>query len=81
MGQNLAKKWKEKYPDLLPDVVIPAPFTANTAALAFAHELGIRYSEGLYKNPFIGRTFIMPNQEARSRQVRYKLTPQKTEIK
>ncbi len=80
MGQNLAKSWKEKYPDVIPDVVIPAPSTANTAALAFANELGIRYSEGLYKNPFIGRTFIMPNQESRTRHVRYKLTPQKTEI-
>lgn len=80
MGQNLALQWKQRYPDFIPDVVIPAPFTANTAALAFANELGVRYSEGLYKNPFIGRTFIMPNQEARSRQVRYKLTPQKTEI-
>jgi amidophosphoribosyltransferase len=80
MGQNLARQWKKKYPDILPDAVIPAPFTANTAAMAFAHELGVRYSEGLYKNPFIGRTFIMPNQKARSRSVRYKLTPQKTEI-
>ena len=80
MGQNLALRWKEHFPDIVPDVVIPAPFTANTAALAFANEMGIRYSEGLYKNPFIGRTFIMPNQEVRSRQVRYKLTPQKTEI-
>ena len=58
MGQNLAKRWKENYPDVIPDVVIPAPFTSNTAALSFAHELGVRYSEGLYKNPFIGRTFI-----------------------
>ena len=80
MGQNLARAWKEKYPDTVPDVVIPAPFTANTAALSFAHELGVRYSEGLYKNPFIGRTFIMPNQKARARSVRYKLTPQRTEI-
>jgi amidophosphoribosyltransferase len=80
MGQNLAQKWKEKYPHFTPDVVIPAPFTANTAALSFAHEIGVRYSEGLYKNPFIGRTFIMPDQKARSRNVRYKLTPQKTEI-
>lgn len=80
MGQNLARSWKEKYPDVIPDVVIPAPFTANTAALSFAHEIGVRYSEGLYKNPFIGRTFIMPNQKARSRNVRYKLTPQRTEI-
>ncbi len=80
MGQNLARLWKQTFPDYLPDVVIPAPFTANTAALSFAHELGVRYSEGLYKNPFIGRTFIMPNQQARSRSVRYKLTPQRTEI-
>jgi amidophosphoribosyltransferase len=80
MGQNLARAWKEKYPDALPDVVIPAPFTANTAALSFAHEMGVRYSEGLYKNPFIGRTFIMPNQKVRARSVRYKLTPQRTEI-
>lgn len=80
MGQNLAKRWREKFSEILPDVVVPAPFTANTAALAFAHELGVRYSEGLYKNPFIGRTFIMPNQQARSRSVRYKLTPQRKEI-
>lgn len=81
MGQNLAKQWKTLYPDITPDIVIPTPFTANTAALSFAHELGVRYSEGLYKNPFIGRTFIMPNQTMRSRNVRYKLTPQQTEIK
>lgn len=80
MGQNLARQWKEVYPDVLPDVVIPAPFTSNTAALSFAHELGVRYSEGLYKNPFIGRTFIMPDGQQRSKSVRYKLTPQKTEI-
>jgi amidophosphoribosyltransferase len=80
MGQNLARRWKMVYPDLLPDVVIPVPFTSNTAALAFAHELNVRYSEGLYKNPFIGRTFIMPNGVERSRSVRYKLTPQKSEI-
>lgn len=80
MGQNLARQWKEKFPNVLPDVVIPAPFTANTSALAFANELGVNYSEGLYKNPFIGRTFIMPNQKTRARSVRYKLTPQRTEI-
>lgn len=80
MGRKLAIRWKKEYPDIVPDVVIPAPFTANTSALSFAHELGVRYSEGLYKNPFIGRTFIMPNQKARSRNVRYKLTPQRTEI-
>ena len=81
MGQNLAKRWKEQYPDITPDIVIPAPSTANTAALSFAHELGVRYSEGLYKNPFIGRTFIMPGQELRKKSVRYKLVPQEFEIR
>ncbi|MAG21405.1 MAG: amidophosphoribosyltransferase [Candidatus Marinimicrobia bacterium] len=81
MGQNLAKLWTDRYPDVVPDIVIPAPSTANTAALSFAHELGVRYSEGLYKNPFIGRTFIMPGNEARKKSVRYKLVPQELEIR
>ena len=81
MGQNLAIAWKKKHPDIMPDIVIPAPSTANTAALSFAHELGVRYSEGLYKNTFIGRTFIMPGQEERKKSVRYKLVPQELEIK
>jgi amidophosphoribosyltransferase len=81
MGQNLAKRWIEKHPDVLPDIVIPAPSTANTAALSFAYELGVRYSEGLYKNPFIGRTFIMPGQAQRKKSIRHKLVPQEIEIR
>jgi len=81
MGQNLAEAWKKEYPDITPDIVIPAPSTANTAALSFAHELGVRYSEGLYKNTFIGRTFIMPGQAERKKSVKYKLVPQETEIR
>lgn len=81
MGQNLAKKWQLEHPDTLPDVVIPVPFSSNTAALAFAKELKIPYSEGLYKNPFIGRTFIMPTQKMRQKSVKQKLRPQELEIR
>jgi amidophosphoribosyltransferase len=81
MGENLGKYWKERYGSLRPDVIIPAPSTSNTMALAMAKELDIPYSEGLYKNPFIGRTFIMPDQALRRQSVRYKLTPQRLEIK
>ena len=81
MGQNLAEAWKKKHPGKTPDIVIPAPSTANTAALSFAHELGVRYSEGLYKNTFIGRTFIMPGQAERKKSVKYKLVPQELEIR
>ncbi|OGT31281.1 MAG: amidophosphoribosyltransferase [Gammaproteobacteria bacterium RIFCSPHIGHO2_12_FULL_35_23] len=81
MGENLAKAWQKEFPTLRPDVVVPVPFTSNTAALAFARELNLNYSEGLYKNPFIGRTFIMPSQVLRKRSVKHKLIPQPFEIK
>ncbi len=81
MGQNLARSWKRNFPNILPDVVIPAPATSNNAALAMANELGVRYSEGLYKNPFIGRTFIMHGQQNRKKSIRHKLVPLSFEIK
>ncbi len=81
MGQNLAKRWMEKYPEIKPDIVIPIPFSSNTAALSFAHEIGVRYSEGIYKNPFVGRTFMMPGQTQRRKSVLQKLSPQEVEIK
>ncbi|MBL7006035.1 MAG: amidophosphoribosyltransferase [Spirochaetia bacterium] len=81
MGENLGKKWKREFGELRPDVIIPAPSTSNTMALAMARELGVNYSEGLHKNTFIGRTFIMPDQEQRKQSVRYKLVPQELEIR
>ena len=81
MGQNLASAWKKKFPNITPDIIIPAPATSNNAALAMANELGVRYSEGLYKNPFIGRTFIMPGQQKRKKSIRHKLVPLSFEIK
>ncbi len=80
LGTRLAKAWMQKYPALMPDVIVPVPFTSNTAALSFAREINVPYCEGLYKNPFIGRTFIMPNQQMRRYSVRHKLSPQWGEI-
>ncbi|MCK4307955.1 amidophosphoribosyltransferase, partial [candidate division WOR-3 bacterium] len=65
---------------LKPDVVIPVPDTARTAALSLAQELGVPYREGLIKNRYIGRTFIMPRDAKRMEQVRHKLNPIKKEI-
>ncbi len=80
MGQNMANLWKKTHPEIIPDVVIPVPFSANTSALSMASELGVRYSEGLYKNSFVGRTFIMHGQDKRRKSVRQKLSPQPIEI-
>ena len=80
MGQNLGLRWKELHPDIVPDLVVPVPFTSNPIALAFAHEIGVRYSEALYRNVFIGRTFLEPGTNARAKSVRRKLSPQTIEI-
>ncbi|MBU0532715.1 amidophosphoribosyltransferase [Candidatus Micrarchaeota archaeon] len=57
------------------DVVVAVPDTSRTAASAYAKALGLPYAEGLIKNRYIGRTFIMPDQEKRVNAVRVKLNP------
>jgi len=59
------------------DVVVPIPDTSRTAAASYAAKLGVPYDEGLIKNRYIGRTFIMPTQEKRKEAVRLKLNPLK----
>ncbi len=59
------------------DLVVPVPDTSRIAAAAYAERLGIRCAEGLIKNRYIGRTFIMPEQERRVEAVRLKLNPVK----
>jgi len=73
MGEALAEKMLSEWPDHDIDVVIPVPDTSRTACLPLAHQLGVKYREGLIKNRYIGRTFIMPGQEERIRSVRRKL--------
>lgn len=81
MGENLAKKIKKEHPNLKIDVIIPAPETSIPAAMSLAKELGIRFTIGLVKNTFIGRTFIMPGQKVRRRANQFKLSPLELEIK
>jgi len=70
LGRQLAKRWTTPI-----DVVIAVPDTARTAAAAFAEAIGVKYREGLIKNRYIGRTFIMPTQSKRESSVRLKLNP------
>lgn len=57
------------------DVVVPVPDTSRTAAASYARALGVLCAEGLIKNRYIGRTFIMPNQQKRVDAVKLKLNP------
>ncbi|MGQ9660223.1 MAG: amidophosphoribosyltransferase [Thermochromatium sp.] len=73
MGKKLAAKIKREWSNHDIDVVIPIPDTSRTAALQLANQLGVHYAEGLIKNRYIGRTFIMPGQKVRRKSVRQKL--------
>jgi amidophosphoribosyltransferase len=75
MGEGLADRILQQWPDHDIDVVIPIPDTSRTAALPLAYELGVKYREGFIKNRYIGRTFIMPGQQERKKSVRQKLNP------
>ena len=55
------------------DYVMPMPDSGRSAAIGFARESGITLEEGIVPNRFVGRTFILPNQEARDRAVAMKL--------
>jgi amidophosphoribosyltransferase len=57
------------------DVVIPVPDSAVPAAIGFAQQSGIPYTEGLIKNRYIGRTFIQPDDRLRQLGVQLKFNP------
>ncbi len=63
------------------DIVIPVPDTARPAALGFSKKHGIEYKEGLLKNRYTGRTFIMPTQKKREKAVKRNLNCIKSVIK
>lgn len=68
LGKNLARTYKTHA-----DVIVPVPDTARPAAEGISRETGIPVLEGLIKNRYVGRTFIMPRQEGRDNAVRLKL--------
>ncbi len=77
---NIGRQLYELYP-IDADVVIPVPDSSIPAAIGYSKASGIPYGEGLIKNRYVGRTFIMPTQEERELAVRLKLNPIKEAIK
>lgn len=81
MGSFLAEQIKKAMKKGLKiDVVVPIPDTARSSSFEIAAELGVPCREGLIKNRYIGRTFIMPGQGIRKRSIKYKLNPIPLEI-
>ena len=75
MGEKLASRILERYPDGKHDidVVVPIPESSRTSAIPLAYALGVKFREGFVKNRYIGRTFIMPGQTQRAKSVQQKL--------
>src|SRR6056297_3643581 len=77
------KLWEES--GIETDVVMPVPDSGRSFASGYAEaaaEDGARteFAEGLMKNRYVGRTFIMPTQDERERAVRLKLNPIKSMV-
>lgn len=70
MGAQLAKEHPVEA-----DLVIGIPDSSTAAAVGYARESGIPYSDGLIKNRYVGRTFIEPEQRLRDLGVRQKFNP------
>ncbi|NYT05535.1 MAG: amidophosphoribosyltransferase [Methanomicrobiales archaeon] len=62
------------------DLVSPVPDSGIAHAIGYSEASKIPYREGLIKNRYMGRTFIMPTQEARENAVRIKLNPVKGHV-
>jgi amidophosphoribosyltransferase len=79
LGRRL---WEES--GIETDVVMPVPDSGRAFASGYAEAAddaertdddGVEFAEGLMKNRYVGRTFIMPTQDERERAVRLKLNP------
>lgn len=63
------------------DMVISIPDSGTTAALAFARKSKIPFGEGVIKNRYIGRTFILPDQRLRELGNKIKYGPMTANLK
>ena len=79
LGERLAREVARQ--GLKPDVIVPVPDTARAAASSLASALGIELREGLIKNRYIARTFIMHGQDRRALSVRQKLNPVRSQVR
>ncbi len=73
LGRTLARTVQKS--GLAIDVVVPVPDSSRPAAIELARLLKLKYREGLVKNRYIGRTFIMPGDQIRRTTIRHKLNP------
>jgi amidophosphoribosyltransferase len=82
LGERLGLKVRNKIGagEISPDIVCPVPDTSRSSAIALAESLNLTYREGLIKNRYVQRSFILKTQEHREKAVELKLNPVRSEI-
>ena len=76
---NMGRRLAEEEP-VNGDLVIGAPDSGTIAALGYSHESRIPYKEGILKNRYVGRSFILPDQRMREKAVKIKMNPLKKNL-
>lgn len=76
IGQELAREHPVEA-----DIVVPIPESGRAQAQGYSRVCGLPAIEGLIKNRYIERTFIMPEQTDREVSVLLKLNPIKSAVK
>ncbi len=76
VGQELAREYPVEA-----DIVVPVPESGRAQAQGYSRASGLPVVEGLIKNRYIERTFIMPEPEDREISVLLKLNPIKSAVK
>ncbi len=78
--ENIGRMLAREHP-VEADYVVPIPDSGRAHAYGYSKESGIPLAEGLMKNRYIARTFILPIQSTREKLVRLKVNPVKSIVK
>jgi amidophosphoribosyltransferase len=76
IGEQLAREYAVEA-----DIIVPVPESGRAQAQGYAQVSGLPVVEGLIKNRYIERTFIMPDQQDREVGVMLKLNPIRSAVK
>jgi amidophosphoribosyltransferase len=71
MGEELARR---DAADARPDVVVPVPDSGVPAAIGYARESGVPYAGAILRSHYVGRTFLLPDQDSRRNGIQLKLS-------
>ena len=74
MGEQLAAQDQAEDEGVLPDMVVPIPDSGFPAAIGYARKSGVPLEKAIIRSHYVGRTFILPDQDSRSHGLHLKLS-------